>query len=88
MLGSIALAARVVPRYDSRMPSASIAANGNHGIENIGARRLHTVLEKLLEEISFTASERSGEAIVIEAKDVAERVGVLAKNADLSKFIL
>ena len=68
--------------------TASIAANGNHGIENIGARRLHTVLEKLLEEISFTASERSGETIVIEAKDVAERVGVLAKNADLSKFIL
>jgi ATP-dependent HslUV protease ATP-binding subunit HslU len=67
---------------------ADLAAEINHGVENIGARRLHTVMEKLLEEISFTASEHSGETIVIDAKDVTERVGVLAKNADLSKFIL
>ncbi|MSO92349.1 MAG: ATP-dependent protease ATPase subunit HslU [Rhodospirillales bacterium] len=67
---------------------ADLAAEINHGIENIGARRLHTVMEKLLEDISFTASERSGEAVVIDAKDVQERVGELAKNADLSKYIL
>ena len=67
---------------------ADLAAEINHGVENIGARRLHTVMEKLLEEISFTASERSGEAVVIDAKDVHERVGALAKNADLRKYIL
>ena len=67
---------------------ADLAAEINHGIENIGARRLHTVLEKLLEEISFTASEHSGETFVIDGPDVMERVGTLAKNADLSKFIL
>ncbi|MEO1194532.1 MAG: HslU--HslV peptidase ATPase subunit, partial [Pseudomonadota bacterium] len=55
---------------------------------NIGARRLHTVMEKLLEEISFTASDRSGETVTIDAGMVQEQVGELAKNADLSKFIL
>ena len=67
---------------------ARLSAEINETVENIGARRLHTVMEKLLEEISFTASEHSGETVVIDAKDVTERVGVLAKNADLSKFIL
>ena len=67
---------------------ADLPAEINHGVENIGARRLHTVMEKLLEDISFTASERSGEAVVIDAKDVHERVGALAKNADLRKYIL
>ena len=67
---------------------ATLAAEINSGVENIGARRLHTVMEKLLEEISFTASERSGETIVISADDVRTRVGELAKNADLTKFIL
>jgi ATP-dependent HslUV protease ATP-binding subunit HslU len=67
---------------------ADLAAEINHGIENIGARRLHTVMEKLLEDISFSASERNGETITIEAKDVDDSVGELAKNADLSKFIL
>ncbi len=67
---------------------AALAAEINHGVENIGARRLHTVLEKLLEDISFTASEQGGESITISADDVREKVGALAKNADLSKFIL
>ena len=49
---------------------------------------MHTVLEKLLEEISFTASDRTGETIVIDAALVRERVGKLAKDADLSRFIL
>lgn len=67
---------------------ATLSAEINAGVENIGARRLQTVMEKLVEEISFTASERSGETIVISAEDVRARVGVLAKSADLAKFIL
>ncbi|MEO3427820.1 ATP-dependent protease ATPase subunit HslU [Pelagibius sp. CAU 1746] len=67
---------------------ADLSAEINSSVENIGARRLHTVLEKLLEEISFTATDRGGETIVIDAAMVRERVGELAKNADLSKFIL
>jgi ATP-dependent protease HslVU, ATPase subunit len=67
---------------------ATLAAEVNAGVENIGARRLQTVLEKLVEEISFTASERSGETITLTAADVREKVGSLAKSADLAKFIL
>ena len=67
---------------------AELAADINAQVENIGARRLHTVLEKLLEEISFTASDRGGEAVTIDAGEVRERVGELAKSADLSRFIL
>ncbi len=67
---------------------ADLAEEINHGVENIGARRLHTVLEKLLEDISFDASEKAGETFAIEAEDVHEKVGALAKDADLRKFIL
>ena len=67
---------------------ADLAAEINQGVENIGARRLHTVMEKLMEEISFTASERSGEAITIDGAMVHDRVAELAKDADLRKFIL
>ena len=67
---------------------ADMAVEINTGVENIGARRLHTVLEKLVEEISFTASERSGETVRLDAKDVREKVGDLAKDTDLRKFIL
>jgi ATP-dependent HslUV protease ATP-binding subunit HslU len=67
---------------------ADLSAEINSAVENIGARRLHTVLEKLLEEISFTATDRGGETVTIDAAMVQERVGELAKNADLSKFIL
>ncbi len=67
---------------------ATLAAEINTSVENIGARRLHTVMERLLDEISFTASDRSGETVTIDAAYVRERVGDLAKNADLSKFIL
>ncbi len=67
---------------------AELAADINDRIENIGARRLHTVLEKLLEEISFTASDRAGEAITITADYVRERVAPLAARGDLSRFIL
>jgi ATP-dependent HslUV protease ATP-binding subunit HslU len=67
---------------------ADLAAEINSGVENIGARRLHTVMEKLFEDISFSASERSGEAITINADLVRSTVTDLAKNADLRKFIL
>ncbi len=67
---------------------ADLAAEINATVENIGARRLHTVMERLLEEISFTATDRSGATITIDAGYVQDRVAPLAKNADLSKFIL
>jgi ATP-dependent HslUV protease ATP-binding subunit HslU len=67
---------------------ATLAANVNASVENIGARRLQTVMEKLVEEISFSASDRAGETIEIDAAYVATHVGELAKDADLSKFIL
>jgi ATP-dependent HslUV protease ATP-binding subunit HslU len=67
---------------------ARVAAEVNGTVENIGARRLHTVMERLLEEISFTATDRGGEEIVIDAAYVRRTVAGLAKNADLSKFIL
>ena len=67
---------------------ATLAAEVNAGVENIGARRLHTVMERLLDEVSFTASDRGGETIRIDAAYVRAQVGSLAKNADLSRFIL
>lgn len=67
---------------------ARLAFEVNEQVENIGARRLHTVMEKLLEEISFTASDRSGETIKITADYVRDNVESLVKSADLSKFIL
>lgn len=67
---------------------ATLAAEINENVENIGARRLHTVMEKLLEEISFGATDRGGEKIIIDKDYVRERVEDLAKDADLSRFIL
>lgn len=67
---------------------ADIAAEVNATVENIGARRLHTIMERVLDEVSFTATDRSGETITIDAAYVHEHLGDLAKNADLSKFIL
>ena len=67
---------------------ADLAVKVNESVENIGARRLQTVMERLLDEISFTAPDRSGEEIELTAEDVRRRVGDLASNADLSKFIL
>ena len=67
---------------------AKLAAEINGTIENIGARRLHTVMEKLLEEISFSATDRSGETVTVDAEMVFDRVGELLKGGDLTKFIL
>ncbi|GAB4186887.1 MAG: ATP-dependent protease ATPase subunit HslU [Thalassobaculales bacterium] len=67
---------------------AELAATINATVENIGARRLHTVLEKLLEDVSFEAGEASGQSVTIDAAFVRRQVGDLARNADLSRFIL
>ncbi len=67
---------------------ANLAYEVNSKIENIGARRLHTIIERVLDEISFTATDRSGEKIVIDAKYVKDNLGDLVKDTDLSKFIL
>ena len=67
---------------------AELAADINERVENIGARRLHTVLERLLEEISFTATDKAGETVVVDAAYVNEKVAPLAAKGDLSRFIL
>jgi ATP-dependent HslUV protease ATP-binding subunit HslU len=68
------------------LADAAVEVNGS--VENIGARRLQTVMEKVVEDISFNAGDRSGETIVIDGDYVASRLGELAKNADLSRYIL
>jgi len=67
---------------------ASIANEVNSTVENIGARRLHTIIEKVLDEISFTATDRTGEKIIIDSEYIKKNIGELAKDTDLSKFIL
>ncbi len=67
---------------------AEIAVQVNTSVENIGARRLQTVMERVLDEISFTATDRDGETVSIDAEFVESNIGDLAKNADLSRFIL
>jgi len=67
---------------------AKVSAEVNASVENIGARRLHTLLEKVLDDISFTASDRSGEKIIIDKKYIEKNLGELTKDTDLSKFIL
>ncbi|MBK6704183.1 MAG: ATP-dependent protease ATPase subunit HslU [Hyphomonadaceae bacterium] len=67
---------------------AGIAADVNSTVENIGARRLQTVMERMLDEISYSAPDRNGETVRIDAEYVKSHVGNLAKNADLSRFIL
>ncbi|WP_332690542.1 ATP-dependent protease ATPase subunit HslU [Bosea sp. (in: a-proteobacteria)] len=67
---------------------ARIAVEVNSTVENIGARRLQTVIERILDEISFTATDRGGESVTIDAAYVEARIGDLSRNADLSRFIL
>ena len=67
---------------------AKISAEVNSSVENIGARRLHTIIEKVLDDISFNATDRSGETITIDEKYVKDNLGNLIKDTDLSKFIL
>jgi ATP-dependent HslUV protease ATP-binding subunit HslU len=67
---------------------ADVAVSVNSTVENIGARRLQTVMERVLDEISFAAPDKNGETVRIDAAYVNKHVGDLAKNADLSRFIL
>ena len=67
---------------------ATLAVNINTSIENIGARRLHTILERVLEDISFSASDRKGQTVVVDAEYVSSNATELSKDTDLSKFIL
>jgi len=67
---------------------ASMASEVNATVENIGARRLHTIIERILDDISFTATDRSGEKIIINSEYVKKNLDELVKDTDLSKFIL
>ncbi len=67
---------------------ATIASEVNNTVENIGARRLHTIIERILDEISFTASDKSGETILVDSDYIKKHIGELVKDTDLSKFIL
>jgi ATP-dependent HslUV protease ATP-binding subunit HslU len=67
---------------------ARIAAEVNASVENIGARRLYTVLERVFEELSFAAPDRSGQAVVVDAAYVEANLGALARSADLSRYVL
>ena len=67
---------------------ARIAAEVNQSVENIGARRLYTVMERVFEELSFTAPDRSGETVVVDAGFVEENLGELMKSTDLSRYVL
>jgi ATP-dependent HslUV protease ATP-binding subunit HslU len=67
---------------------ARIAAEVNEAVENIGARRLQTVMEKLLEEVSFTAEERNGETLMVDKAFVESQLAGIARNADLSRYVL
>ena len=67
---------------------ANLASEVNTTVENIGARRLHTIIERILDDISFTATDRSGEKIIINSEYVKQNLDELVKDTDLSKFIL
>jgi len=73
---------------DGIVTIAKLATEINSSIENIGARRLHTIIEKVLDEISFTATDRGGEKIIIDSEYVKKNLDELVKDTDLSKFIL
>ena len=67
---------------------AKLSTEINSTVENIGARRLHTIIEKVLDEVSFTASDKAGQKIKIDKNYVKKNLGDLVKDTDLSKFIL
>ena len=74
------------PEAIDAIADVAVAVNGS--VENIGARRLQTVMERILDEISFAAPDRSGEKVTVDAPYVEQHIGDLARNADLSRFIL
>ena len=67
---------------------AELSAEINRSVENIGARRLHTVLERVLDDLSFAASDRGGDSIEVDRDYVESRVGEMARNVDLSRYVL
>ena len=73
---------------EAKRKIASLATQINREVDNIGARRLHTIMERLMEDLSFSASERAGEHVVIGADDVQTSVGNMLEKTDLSRFIL
>ena len=73
---------------DAVRPIAEIAEQVNESTENIGARRLHTILERLLDNLSYDAPDKSGESIVLDAAYVDQHLDTLASDEDLSRFIL
>ena len=79
---------RVVFREDAVAEIARIAAEVNERTENIGARRLHTVMERLLDQVSFDAPEMGGREVTIDAAYVRERLESILQDQDLSRFIL
>jgi ATP-dependent HslUV protease ATP-binding subunit HslU len=79
---------RLLFREDAVAEIAQIAAQVNEKTENIGARRLHTIMEKLLDEVSYTAPEMQGKEISIDAKYVQDRLNPILKDEDLSRYIL
>ncbi|GGF75416.1 ATP-dependent protease ATPase subunit HslU [Azorhizobium oxalatiphilum] len=86
LMGTEGVTLEITP--DAVEAIADVAVEVNSSVENIGARRLQTVMERVLDDLSFTAPDRSGETIVIDATYVRDRVADLAKNADLSRYIL
>ena len=67
---------------------AKIAAGVNQSVENIGARRLYTVMERVFEDLSFTAPDKAGETVTVDAGFVETHLGDLAKSADMSRYVL
>jgi ATP-dependent HslUV protease ATP-binding subunit HslU len=67
---------------------ARIAAEVNSNVENIGARRLYTVMERVFEELSFEAPDRDGDAVTVDAQFVEDNLGALSANTDLSRYVL
>jgi ATP-dependent HslUV protease ATP-binding subunit HslU len=85
-MGTEGLALEFADEAITAVAKAAFEVNSN--VENIGARRLQTILERVLDEVSFTATDRAGDTVVVDRAMVEREVGALAKNADLSRFIL
>ena len=73
---------------EAKAAMAKLATEINRDVENIGARRLHTIIERLMEDLSFTATERTGERVVLGETDVHKSVADLLKKTDLSRYLL
>ena len=86
LLGTEGVTLQFTPDAIDAIADVAVAVNGS--VENIGARRLQTVMERILDEISFSATDRAGESVTVDAAYVTEHIGDLAKNTDLSRFIL